>query len=166
MNYIRLGLIAGAAGLLAWFAITVRGWHRDAGKLPQAIEDARLAARALDSYKADMRAELQRITDNATGYHNELEKLRADRGKPVTLRVCNVTPASAPALPSAVTPGTGADAPPASAGDLSGAVAGDSAAGFDAGPDLEQLARDADGTLAWARALQDYIRTLPASCAG
>jgi hypothetical protein len=49
MNYIRLGLIAGAAGLLAWFAITVRGWHRDAGKLPQAIEDARLAARALDS---------------------------------------------------------------------------------------------------------------------
>lgn len=164
MNYVKAAIGVAVLGALGLFAVQVHSWRRDALALPAAVAATAQIRANFDQYQRNTAAEAARVNNVAQGYQHELEALRADRGDPIRLRVPHCP---APTGPAAVNPAPapGPDAAAAGAGGVPEAGAGDRGqGGIDIGPDLEQLARDADAVTAIARGLQVYVSGLPRQC--
>ena len=145
----------GAAGILL-VLLALAGWkiRRDAVQLSALRTERDQVAADFSAYRLNMTAEVGRVNSNAAGYLSELERLRARPVGSIRVPVCPAAQATA----GHSTPVTRLDDASA-AGRLLPAPAP-----VDIGPDLEALARDADAVTAQARALQEYIRTLPKQC--
>ncbi len=162
MMGVKLAIGAAVLGLLLWFGSAVKSWRHDALLLPAAQAATVQVQTDFNDYRRNMAKEVTRLATVSQGYSNELTTLRNDRARPVTLRVCGGTAAPAAAVHPASA--AGVDAAVTAAGLVPGAATGDRAEGVDVGPELEQLARDADAVTALARGLQAYVATLPAAC--
>lgn len=142
---------------VVWAGGTVLHWRSQARQVP-ALTRERDAARA-ETVAVRRAAERERVRADAAvrGYVDEVESNRR-RQRPVAgpIRLC-VQPATSN-VPAASGPAVDPDAAAAGAGQLPGPAGGDHPAGPDIGPDLRQLADDADAVTAQCRALQGWIR--------
>jgi hypothetical protein len=73
-----------------WF----NGIRRDAEELPKARAALHQQQQQFDSYRRNTIAETLRITRVAAGYSHEIQTLRDNRSRPVSLRVCPQAPDS------------------------------------------------------------------------
>jgi hypothetical protein len=151
--------VAGAAVLaLGW---RVHAWREaytvDLPAAQEALQREIACGEGSECLKRSISAQAQAEAASAVivkGYEDELESLRNRPVRTRTVRLCPEATDGDVRVPPASGPADGAGAP---AGELHGA------AGPDIGPDLYQLARDADELAARLRALQGWNEALAGS---
>lgn len=153
--YLAIGALAALVSGVLWAGGTVLHWRSLAARLP-AVEHERDDARA-ETAQIRQQAEHERVrADTAVrGYVDEVESLRRRQraaGQPV--RLC-VQPATS--VPAASGPAVRPDAAAPAAGELPGSAGVGPVAGPDIGPELRQLADDADAVVAQCRGLQRWV---------
>ena len=154
-TYLRLAAVAILATAVAVTAWRIHAWHDAYKALPgvkSALEAEKVCgegsacAARVATLEAAQREASQRVVSD---YERELESLR-DRPIPVrTVRLCPDNRGLPGARPAGTADGAGA-----------GAAVVPEAAGRDIGPDLYQLAREADEVSARLRALQQWNAAL------
>lgn len=156
--YAAIGAAVAVLSLVAWCSYTVRGWQRDAARLP-AVTAERDRAQA-ETAQVRATAERERIrADNAVrSYTDEVDQNRRRERPSGPVRLC-VQPAPAD-VPAAGRPAVSAGTAAPAAGELP-RPAGGYPAGRDIGPDLRQLADDADAVTAQCRALIGWTAAQP-----
>lgn len=151
---IGLGAAVAAVGLMGW---RVSEWRQAYKALPgveaaleaeKACEDGSNCAERVAALQAAQEAVSQQVVSS---YEQELAGLRDRPLRTRTVRVCPEAAAGDVRYPAAPDSTDGAGAP---AGIVSGPP------GRDIGPELYQLATDADQVAARLRALQEYNRAL------
>lgn len=154
----RLIAYAVAAVAVLWMLALIRHWHEDSTvALPEArrtlaAEVACAAGSKCAERVAALKERQQAVSEQVIrGYQDEIEALRA---RPIPVRTVRLCPDARAARVPGAEPARTADA----AGPAAGIVSG--AAGPDIGPDLYQLARDADEVAARLRALQQWSAAL------
>lgn len=150
LAYLKLGMSVLILGILGFAGWKVHGWHQDSLRVAtvetQAARDVAQARQALEQTKAAYAAS-QKASEN---YQHELSAIRNRPVDARPVRLCRAAPAVPGAGPVA---GGSGEAVPAT-GVLSGPAGGDLEAGPDIGPELRELARQADEVSAQGRALQ------------
>lgn len=149
--YIKFGVAAALLAALGLFGWRVHAWHEGYKALaaeracePE-TECAKRAARFAEAQQKAAQAASQKAQEAVQSYEQEISALRSRPAR--TVRVC---PDPGSVRNAAAAPGAdGAPAP--------GAVV-PAEAGRDIGPDLYQLAKDADEVAARLRALQQWAR--------
>lgn len=151
MAAIKVGALVAIVAALGLFGWRVHAWHEGYKALAAeracepATECAKRAARFAEAQQKAAQAASQKAQEAVTTYEQEIASLRARPARIV--RLCPDSGGVRDAAPAAGTDGAAAPA---------AVVSGQ--AGVDLGPDLYQLAKDADEVAARLRALQQWAR--------
>ena len=151
MEAIKVGALVAIVAALGLFGWRVHAWHEGYKALAAeracepATECAKRAARFAEAQQKAAQAASQKAQEAVTSYEQEIASLRA---RPA--RVVRLCPDSGGVRDAAAAPG--ADGAAAAAAVVPGP------AGRDIGPDLYQLAKDADEVAARLRALQQWAK--------